>query len=669
MRNVYEFIKPYIFKICPKTGKIRGINYEKALVRILFPLFGLASVIWFLIRVIPKPSRITYPCMKVATPLASSFLLYLIGLFSTVFALHKAKHYLAQSRILIAASLIFLGIMAGMFTFLNQHSPSYAEAYALGDPLGVNNPIGQAKGINPGRVIWVHDPDATNENCVPDKWGDAYFLDKNCDQKVVDRMLAKALLKLTDTATETEAWEAVFKYFNKTHGKGEVGYRKDETIFIKINAVHAWTTNGDGSIRKDDSYGNVDTSPQAALAMLKQLVRRAGVPEGNIYIGDPYTHIFNHCYEMWRKEFPNIHYMDKNGLDGREKYKASRNYVMQFSDRGQVLSEVQDRYFTVMEEADYILSIPAVKGHRWGGVTLFAKNFFGANTRSGASHMHPGLHRTDYDKPLRGEYRMYRVFVDLMAHENLGGKSLIYFADALWGCSYEHEPPVKFKMAPFNNDWTSSILLSQDPVAIASVCLDLLQAEFPKTESEEPGNYWYPNFPAADDYLHQAADSTWWPKGIKYDPEKDGTTIGSLGTHEHWNNPVERKYSRNLGTGKGIELMEVQNSTAVASHLAEADQVDVFVLQQNSPNPFNPTTTITYTLPRSAKVEIIIYNLQGQRVNVLANAFQEAGSYSVIWNGENAAGVKVPSGVYVYRMTMNDGNSVRRELRRMVLAK
>ena len=45
------------------------------------------------------------------------------------------------------------------------------------------------------------------------------------------------------------------------------------------------------------------------------------------------------------------------------------------------------------------------------------------------------------------------------------------------------------------------------------------------------------------------------PSGTKYDPERDGTTLKSLGASEHWNNAVDKKYSRNLKTGNGIELI------------------------------------------------------------------------------------------------------------------
>jgi hypothetical protein len=52
------------------------------------------------------------------------------------------------------------------------------------------------------------------------------------------------------------------------------------------------------------------------------------------------------------------------------------------------------------------------------------------------------------------------------------------------------------------------------------------------------------------------------PSGTTYDPEGDGTLLASLGVHEHWNNPVDRQYSRNLGTGDGIELVMATFATA-----------------------------------------------------------------------------------------------------------
>jgi hypothetical protein len=68
-----------------------------------------------------------------------------------------------------------------------------------------------------------------------------------------------------------------------------------------------------------------------------------------------------------------------------------------------------------------------------------------------------------------------------------------------------------------------------------------------------------------DNYLHEAASAAQPPSGTKYDPEGDGKNLESMGVHEHWNNATERKYSRNLGTGKGIELVQQDTSAAAAT--------------------------------------------------------------------------------------------------------
>jgi parallel beta-helix repeat protein len=65
-----------------------------------------------------------------------------------------------------------------------------------------------------------------------------------------------------------------------------------------------------------------------------------------------------------------------------------------------------------------------------------------------------------------------------------------------------------------------------------------------------------------ENYLHEMALADNPPSGTVYDPEQDGTPLASLGVHEHWNNPIDKQYSRNLGTGDGIELVVPSFATA-----------------------------------------------------------------------------------------------------------
>ena len=76
----------------------------------------------------------------------------------------------------------------------------------------------------------------------------------------------------------------------------------------------------------------------------------------------------------------------------------------------------------------------------------------------------------------------------------------------------------------------------------------------------------------------------------------------------------------------------------------------VYSLSPNYPNPFNPTTTIDYSIPKSGNVELVIFNLAGQKVRTLVNEHRTAAFYKVVWDGRNNNGESVGSGLYFYRI-------------------
>ncbi len=142
-----------------------------------------------------------------------------------------------------------------------------------------------------------------------------------------------------------------------------------------------------------------------------------------------------------------------------------------------------------------------------------------------------------------------------MGHQELGEKTLLFMIDALYGASSPNTSPTKWRT--FNNRWPSSVFVSQDGVAIDSVGFDFLNAEWGMPQN-------------SDYYLHEAA---YVPganglklSGVAYRPNAGSSAVvGSLGAQEHWNNPTNRLYSRNLGTGNGIELVKLMPGVPTVS--------------------------------------------------------------------------------------------------------
>ena len=86
------------------------------------------------------------------------------------------------------------------------------------------------------------------------------------------------------------------------------------------------------------------------------------------------------------------------------------------------------------------------------------------------------------------------------------------------------------------------------------------------------------------------------------------------------------------------------------SSLASSGPPEAYSLSQNFPNPFNPSTTIEYSLPFAGQVRLEVFNILGQRVALLVDEVQSAGKWRARWNGSDDSGSKVSTGLYIYRL-------------------
>ena len=478
---------------------------------IWFHVAGIIAIVWFAIRVLPRPDRLRYPCQQIGISVALGYIAFWSIVWSAIF--HGMAFWFKQVR--FKTSVVAPVILISFVMVFSVTSNVFAENYIVqnNDINGVtfwepipNEPIGTPYGYKPGRVVWGWNPNAT-ENQLSGRWWE----NENNDQTVIDELFSSCIKQLGDEDVDFSAWDNLFRYFNIEHGFGDVGYQAGEKIAIKINL------NNVGSYTEQDN--DRDASPQVTKSLLRQLVNVVGVAQEDITIYEssrkmPDWYYYRVYYQEYPAdplvpEFPDVNYVDNNGgATGRNKVISSnvRVYFAAGSCDYRTLP-------TVVSEADYLINMPLLKRHPINtGITLSGKNFFGTWIE-GVSAVH------DY------HYLSFTIGnptpqTDLFAHKDLGGKVVLNVGDGLFPTKNDHRVIGKFQMYPFNNDWTNSLFLSQDPVAIDSVMYDFLH-----TEGTNPCE-------GSQNYLHQSAV----PNSNTYDPEDDGTFLSdSLGVHEHWN--------------------------------------------------------------------------------------------------------------------------------------
>lgn len=412
--------------------------------------------------------------------------------------------------------------------------------WAPSDP--PNQPIGRARGIFPGRVVWTHDPDVARWDGDTSSGG--WFEDRFTDPDLAASMFSRTLRVLSGTDTDAAAWTALFRHFNQTHGRGDVGYRPGEKVAVKLNL--------NCSKRRADFTHGLYNTPQLTLTLLRQLVNQAGVREDDIVVYDASRLLNDSIFIPAHEEFPDIRFEDRDGGEGRFQVLPDKNVALYFGD-----STIPDHGKTYLPAcvtgATYLINAAVLKGHSLASVTLTAKNHFGSVYRDnpGPRDQHKGWNPSHMHGAILVRSRpmgTYNPLVDMMGHRDLGGKTVLYLIDAVYAAPHQSVLPERWQSAPFADHWTASVLASQDPVAIESVAVDFSAAE--KTAKQMVGT--------VDNYLHEAALADRPPSGIRYEPAGDGVALASLGVHEHWNGPKKKQYTRNLGTGAGIELVQVR---------------------------------------------------------------------------------------------------------------
>jgi len=585
--------------------------------RNIFILTGIASTLWFLLRVIPKPTRATYPCMRAAAPVMSAFVCYLITLTGIGVSFKLFKKNVKKAHYWSAA--VCAGVFAvSAITFNVVNAEKIIAGVGLiPHPTGagdVNAANMEKQGIKPGRVVWVWDDRSTQPTRTPNMGGTQrqdYYNSANNDQYAIDRMLTAAVISVAgeeESKDIVKAWDKIFTHFNNMRaepkrgfndaGRAGRGYQAGETVFIKMNYT---SINNDTGGSQDKNI--IESNPFTLLALLKHLIEYVGVPQNQIYVGDPMrgfwgdnagTITANTDAAYIKGIYPDVHLI-------RRTHSSTTPVGITYSKSLGVnhIPRADDKLHDKHYDATYVFNLPGVKGHARAGFTAQAKNFFGCPvfTNPSASHYHNAL-------PINGgtansqngtpNYDSYRILMDLMASKHMGQKTVLYISDALYTGDEWDGWSNTWNIYPFNRNKNgntdprnpSSLFVSLDQVAIESVCLDFLKERYTSSNpvslsstyngtpapptgattaraSRADNPYNYPNWDGVDDYLHQAADPARRPaiEGTTIDVDgrrvfngykPDGVLVNySLGVHEHWN--ANKEYSL-------IDLVKIKSS-------------------------------------------------------------------------------------------------------------
>jgi hypothetical protein len=503
-----------------------SIFFKKILTtKIGYIFLGISSTLWFLIRVIPKPSRASYPCMQAAAPIMSSTVIYLISLFGGITAYRKTKLNFKQSRYALGSLFLVLTIVLSVVFIAENNVSVFA---AVENSVVANAPVGVGRGVFPGRVVWIFNPSVAKFDGKTGFWWD----ENNTVQAESDKMMKATIMRLAGIDNEKKAWSKLFVYFNKTKKNKLKGYTAGEKIAIKINSNNSFDSHR--------NVRNINASPQLILSLLSSLIVEAGVPQNCITIFDASRYITDNIFDKCHAVFPEVNFVDNVGGDGRIKTSYVQNAITWSSINNK---SPYRSLASCAVEADYLINMAILKGHSAQGVTLCAKNWFGVTDIHSDYKLNRGAH--GYFSANKEGKDAYMTFVDYMGHKDLGEKTVLFLIDGLYAQNeVSGIPHLKWQMKPFNNRWPSSLFASQDGVAIDAVGLDFLRSEWPDMI----------DLKYSEKYLVEAALANNPPSKTFYDPEKDGTRCLSLGVMETWNNPEQKQYSRNLGKKEGIEL-------------------------------------------------------------------------------------------------------------------
>ncbi|MFH0936733.1 MAG: PQQ-binding-like beta-propeller repeat protein, partial [Candidatus Daviesbacteria bacterium] len=477
-------------------------SWKKKKIFLGFILVGILSLAWLIYKTGTKPSRINYPCQKAAATNSAIFLGWVASILTGHFLFIRLKKHFTWARIFVLLIIIGLVVVGAKEYQAFQVNQVWAQ-------LSSDSPMGTPQGVQPGRVVWVHDSKATT-GTYTNYW-------TQVDQIVVNSMMDSAVKTLTG---QSSVDGAMAKIFTTDCSK--------KKIAIKVNF---------NNIGRDQQ--TMDANHQPVIAFLRELTTSvSGIftpfDQANIYVYDVSRNFGvaqrDYFASAIKSAFPNVHLVGSSAsgqVEGAtfstEKFSLDPTYCTPSGWGTEVANFLKD--------ADYLVDMPLLKGHGMsGGSTLSFKNHLGSIANAAA--FHPCLVFQNNNPGLVGVYTASFHNTDGTL-TSIDKKTKLVIGDALYGHPGANtDPPRNWRI--FGNNSPNSLFVSQDVVAADSVMFDTIM--------RETGGYQT----VGQQHLEAAAQRS----------------AGSLGVHEHPNQTGKCTSADNLNcwsyrgtSGQGIDFV------------------------------------------------------------------------------------------------------------------
>ena len=416
------------------------IGFKEKFVRSKTNLLFAFSMFWFVVRVIPRPSRIMYPCQR--TTLALIFIRLGIGVSIVATTLTEFARHRIVKVLVVAMLFVEIAFPTVLVSYYNlRYSMIAPSLMTLMD---------MQYGFSKQTIVRVHSNGATYWDFTSD-----YYW-QHVNQSVVDRMVEEGVKTLTNASDLQGAWETILDY---TPG---------EIVGIKIN--------GNDFPPYINDPNTINTLPQIINSVIEG-VKGIGVPESNIWVIEPTGSagklFFQYYYDIINGAYPNVQLLDADDIS----FGSHTDLLVNFP-------YASDRYITdQMRDIDHLIMIPIMKAITpdWG-VTGAIKLMQGNIENQAPLHDFIGLTSADnphvliYQNPhIIGKTRLlvgdglFGMWTGMHFGGGLGG------TDILQPPNHRNETPNRW--ITFNNGAPNTLFFGVDPVAFDSVMYDHILAE------------------------------------------------------------------------------------------------------------------------------------------------------------------------------------------------